>query len=59
MTTSNEAATCGQCKDWRETTKCPGMGYCSHPDAAVTITASRVSVACYLLPKRSPCKLKH
>lgn len=51
--------TCGACKNWLEkTTQCPGMGFCQHPDAATTITASMVPVSCYLMPARQACKLK-
>jgi hypothetical protein len=57
-TTNGTTVTCGQCRNWMETaTKCPGMGFCQHPDASTRMTASMVSVACYLLPARQPCKM--
>jgi hypothetical protein len=51
--------TCGKCGNWHETTsRCPGMGYCHHPDAADYITRALVSVNCYLLPAEHGCMLK-
>jgi hypothetical protein len=55
---NDTAQTCGNCKNWKETTtRCPGMGFCGHPDASARLTRALVPVSCYLMPAQQACKM--
>lgn len=56
MAPASPTKTCGQCGDWQETkAQCPGMGYCSHSNASVSMIGFNVPLSCELRPAAKPC----